>query len=487
MLEPGTPLDWNWHIEAIAAHVQAALEGWIAVQRYRSNPEGAEPEQLYRNIVINVPPGTAKSRIVSVFAPAWMWLHWPGWRAICLSSNPRVAVRDSIYCRQVIESDWYRDWFRPAWGLAPDQNAKMLFKNTEGGFRQAQGFMAKITGDRADALLVDDPHDAEEVKSDVQRESALSKWDDAISNRVNDLRSSVRVLIMQRLHEADLSGHVLGQGGWEHLRLPQEYEPTPSCSCESCRQGVTRIGWRDPRCEVGELLFPVRFPRDVLAAERARLGADGYAGQHQQEPADVEGVIFKTAWFSRRYRNLAGVREVWTCWDTALKAKEANDESAFTVFALLESGDILILRAGRGHWETPELQQFLVEQARWLRKTWGERYRGDFVEDKVSGTTLMRYIKRDSPDVAVIPVPAEQDKEARARGVTPICEAGRVLLPDETIFPQSVEWSRDLLHQVTTFPKGRYKDLTDTFVYGLMRVMGTMGRRSSRRGRGGQV
>lgn len=450
--------------------MQAALDGWIAKQQ---NPDAPQPLQ---NLVINVPPGTAKSRIVSVFSPAWMWLRWPSWRAIFLSANPRVALRDSVYCRELIESDWYQQTFLPPWKLARRQNAKSLYKNTAGGYRYAAGFASRITGDRADAIVWDDPHDAEEAKSDAMRQAVLDRWDSAIGNRVNDLRCSLRIGIMQRLHEADLAGHVIAQG-WQHLCLPMEFDPG--------KAQPSVIGWRDPRTKEGELLFPQRFPPEVLAAERKRLGADGYAGQMQQDPAPAEGMIFKKAWFSRRYRSYTGLKEVWTVWDTALKEKEQNDESAYTVFGLLDNGDILILAAASGHWETPDIEQFLCENADWMRKVYGAKYRGDYIEDKVSGTTLMRYIKRNRPDLALIPIPAELDKIARAHGVSPLVEAERVLLPDPAIYPDTMEWAQDFLKQVCIFPKGRFKDLTDTFVYGLMRVMGTLGKRKTRRSKSG--
>ena len=283
VLEATTPLDWNWHIDAVCGHIQAVLEDWMKRQ--------ADPTfvQRIQNLLINIPPGTAKSRIVSVMTPAWMWVHCPQWRAIFLSANPRVAMRDSIYCRDVLESDWYRDWFNPQWSLAEDQNAKGLYRNTAGGYRQAMGFKARITGDRADALFVDDPHDAEEVESDIVRESVIDRWDSAIANRVNDLRSSVRIGIMQRLHFDDWSGHVLKTGIWEHLCIPQEFEPK--------RARTTVIGWNDPRTQEGELLFPKRFTKPILTQELARLGSMGYAGQHQQQPMPSEGGVFKHAWF----------------------------------------------------------------------------------------------------------------------------------------------------------------------------------------------
>lgn len=288
VLEPTTPLIWNWHMDAIALHVQAAVEGWMDVQRWMQReqlraterpdqePE-TQPVQLIQNLLFNVPPGSAKSRIISVYTPPWVWLRWPEWRVLYLSTNPDVALRDSVFCREVIESDWYQSWFRPEWQLADDQNAKSFYRNTRGGSRRAKGYLAKITGDRYDALFVDDPNDPEEAHSETVRTSINDRWTSTIYNRVNDLRTSLRIGIQQRVHEDDWSGHVLQEGGWEHVCIPMEYEPQ---RLDAERDGIPRttaIGWSDPRTEEGELLFPERFPPEVVAKEKKRLGSYGYA------------------------------------------------------------------------------------------------------------------------------------------------------------------------------------------------------------------
>lgn len=200
----------------------------------------------------------------------------------------------------------------------------------------------------------------------------------------------------------------------------------------------------------------------------------------------AEGGVFKRAWFAR-YRKLPRLREAWTTWDTALKAKEENDESACVTVGLGEDGQLYVLRMAHGRWETPDLAEFLVAQADWLRRSYGERYRGDYVEDKASGITLMQYLRRQRPDLALIPVKVEADKVTRAKGVTPVCESGRVLLPDTGVFPTAHEWVRDLLGQLATFPQaGVHDDIVDAFVYALKKLVGTLGGpRQSRRGRRG--
>ncbi len=483
VLEPGTPLEWNWHLDAICAHAQAALEDWREVMLTRAEnavlPGSARialPLQRIRNLILNVPPGTGKSRFISVFTPAWMWTGSPQWRAIFVSGNPKVALRDARYCRQLIESEWYQESFIAPlaegmrWKIKADQRAAGWFGNTRGGQRLAFGTGASITGDRVDALFVDDPNDAAEVESLALREAVNEWWDLGASNRVSDLRHSVRIAIMQRLHEDDWTGHVEQRTGeWTKVAIAQEFEP-----------GVialpSPIGWTDPRSSAGELMFPGRFPVETLRAERERLGERGYAGQHQQRPVPARGVVFRAEWFSGRYIRFPRILEVWSCWDTAIKASEENDETACVTAARGEDGNCYVLRMWHGREETPEIAKRLIAQASEFRAAFGDTYRGDYVEDKVSGSTLMQYVRREAPGLAVIPVKAEADKMARAQGVTPICEAGRVLLPDAGAYPESSGWVRDLLADLARFgPSAAHDDITDAFVYAVKRFLGTLG------------
>jgi hypothetical protein len=331
ILEPANALKWSWHLDAIADHVQALLEGRI-------------PK---RNLIINVPPGSSKSRIVSVCTTAWRWIEYPEWRGIYTSANPRNVIRDSVYCRQLIESNWYQEWFKPSWTFAHDQNAKGLYRNTAGGFRQAMGGGAAVSGDRANGLFMDDMLDATKGESKAAREEFVVFYDQAFANRVSDMTTSTRCMIAQRLHEADPVGHLLKSGDWEQLVIRQEFEleranPKDKDS-PKVRPKPTVLGWTDPRQNEGDLMDPVRFPAEELAKEKTRLGTRGYAAQHQQRPAPADGAILKRDWF-RWYRTprdergdflppallakALGVTRILQGVDTALGEKQANDFTA---------------------------------------------------------------------------------------------------------------------------------------------------------------
>lgn len=459
VLEPATELEWSWHHDAVCEHIQALLEDWMRRQQDPSY------EQRFQQLLVNVPPGSLKSRIVSVYMPAWMWTRWPAWRAIFLSSNPRVALRDSVYCRDVIRSDWYQKTFEPTWMLADDQDAKGLYKNTEGGFRMALGFGSKITGDRGDAIVFDDPHDAEEVHSEAKRTYVIDRWDTAIANRVNDLRTSVRIGIMQRLHTEDLAGHVLRQGDWEHVRIPMEYEPSPGCECETCERGETVIGWRDPRAE-GEVLQPERFTQAVLDKEKKR-GSAYYAGQFQQRPTAASGNLFPRRWWrfwrepgappTPRPKNCdteapavtlpSDFDEVLISLDAAFKDHKDSDYVCIGVWGVKGANRFLLYRV----WERLDFTN-TVKELRRVCDLFPKAYR-KLIEDKANGTAIINTLHAEIS--GLVPVDPKSSKVARAMAIQPQVESGNVFLPEHA------EWLDTYIGEFESFPRGAHDDQVD--------------------------
>lgn len=446
VLEPGTPLVDNWHLKYVADHVQAVVA---------RTPGSSTP----KNLVVNVPPGTMKSLIVSVVLPAWVWLTRPSWRSIFASANPRVSLRDSMRCRDLVESEWYRKTFDVRWQLAEDQNAKGQYKLTTGGARLAISVGSKITGDRADALFIDDPHDANEVASKQQRESVLYWYDNAFANRVNSPEDSTRVLIMQRLHEEDLAGHVLAQNSWTHISLPMEYEPTDS---------VSFLGQRDPRTRAGELLMPARFSESVLADERRRLGSSGYAGQMQQRPVSASGNRFQRTWWrfwsptpetKKRSQGAAHVPprvinpstqifdEIIGSWDMAFKDTDGSDYVVGVVVGRVKA-DRFVLAMDRGRRSFSDSRRAVIQQ----KRDW-PRIREILIEDKANGTAIIETLKSEL--TAIVAVNPLGGKEARAAAVEPEVEAGNWYLPD------GAEWLGDFIDEFASFPLGSHDDIVD--------------------------
>ncbi len=274
---PATPLEWGPHLEAVCLHIQRQLE-----ERAKTV---ADPEHklLGQKLGINIPPRSGKTLIVQVFATAWAWIRWPALQILCMSANTTMLKQSAMQFREIINSDWYRANFA-TWTIREEQDATLDTGNTASGVRRARGFGSQVIGLGCDWMIIDDPHGADDSEREVQ--SALESWDTSLGNRINDARTTMMTLVMQRLREKDLSGHLKNVFTW--LILPMEYEGEAPSSV---------YGWKDWRTTIGEVLH-ARFPPEYLAAEKLRLGSYGYAGQMQQRPAPLEGGRIKRAFWN---------------------------------------------------------------------------------------------------------------------------------------------------------------------------------------------
>jgi predicted phage terminase large subunit-like protein len=462
--------------DRLAAFVEATtpwpLEPW---QRIVCNRLEQLRDQTGQRLLIHGPPQFGKSIIISQRFPCWMIGSRPKTRVRLACYNQTHAERFSRVNLDLMRAPEFLAAFPDAGARVPAiTQAKEWSTRDRAAQRDGQasfvalGLGSGFTGLGVDTLILDDPYkNREEAYSTATNEGIWAWWTEVVIPRLNPATNVV--VMFHRWKEDDLAGRLLAQGGWEHLRFPAIADG----------QGDDPTGRA-----IGEPLtarYSVPYLRDV---ERIQ-GPLAFLSLYQGTPAPASGNLFRSAWFEPRYKSLPELVEVWSCWDTAMKAKEENDETACTVAGRGVDGHVYVLRAEHGRWETPDVAKFLVEQAHWLRGLYGDRYRGDYVEDKVSGTTLMQFVRRSNPELALIPVQVEADKVSRAHGVTPLCEAGQVLFPDLTIYPDAREWVDAQLAQLATFPAGAHDDLVDSFVYALKRHMGTLGVRKSRRGRGG--
>jgi predicted phage terminase large subunit-like protein len=342
------------------------------------------------------------------------------------------------------------DTFHPQWYFARDQNAKGSYRNTATGFRIATTTGSKITGMRPTDLFVDDPLDAQEAHSKVARE-AVRNWWAAAGNRLADMTTGHRCIIMQRLHEEDLVGLVGMQepDEWEFLIIPQEWNES--------RRFTSSIGWTDPRKEEGELMFTARFPTRVLKGELARLGSSDYQGQHQQLPSAAEGEIFKRGFAQFIYPPAIppeAIKQKAISWDTAVKEGQSHDWSVSLVGIQFDRG-VLISERVRVKTGYPGLKEQTILQ--------GARVgpHALLIEDKQTGQALIQDL-RSSTNLPVVPVQVSSDKVARAWPHVPTWEAGRIFFPtDEKGVPEP--WVEEFLTELYTFPKAVHDDQVDAF------------------------
>lgn len=510
-LHPSEPLEWSHHHDALCDHVQWLLESWM---RKKLDPTYVPPA---RQMVINLPPTTLKTELLMVFAPAWMWIRWPAWRVLCLSCNPRVALSSAVLSRRVIESPWYQQTFRPEWRLLDDQNAKSDFGTTEGGVRQSHGMTATVVGEHADAIFVDDPTDPQNVTR-AALDEANRNWP-SLRNRVTDERSTVRVILQQRLDLEDLSGFVTkGKKGaaWIKVVMPMEFVSAKRCATPMPVDITNRLcldpgkvvaKWRDQRETEGELIQPSRYPEDILEELKLNAGPYGWSSQYQQDPVPNEGGRVKRSWlnFCQLEGHFAGTHRRP---DGCGYDKDGHATPTYIVPRLPGGGhdlDFLYLsldpaskKTDRGAlWGTiavggkgarrfvlddrskrGEIDEIL-EIVRDMVRTWSPQQL--LIEDTAAGPTLIKTLtdelasgKIRGPDGkpiickvrAITPAEVGGDKEARLDGVINQIWAGFLYLLE------GAPWLEEFVAELTMFPNYPTKDRVDalTALLAIMRA-----------------
>jgi predicted phage terminase large subunit-like protein len=422
-LNPQTAFLFGWHFEIIAAQLAAVFDGKI------------------HRVIINLPPRHLKSHLASVAFPAWCLGRNPSAQILCVSYAQELADKLSRDCRRIVTSDWYQRLF--ATRLSPQRQAVPEFETTAQGCRIATSVGGVLTGRGADIIVIDDPLKPEEALSEAHRQGANEWFDHTLYSRLNDKQQSAIVLIMQRLHEDDLVGHVLAQEDWEIIRLSAIAEADETIVVDSL------LG---PRCferRRGEALHPAREPVAMLEQIRKTIGEYNFAGQYQQAPAPLGGGLVKAAWF-RNYRadEMPQFERIVQSWDTASKASELSDFSVCTSWGILGK-DLYLLDVLRRRMEYPELKREVRAQY--------ERFRPSVVliEDKASGTQLIQELIADGVH-AVTRYQPQSDKVMRMHAQTAMIENGFVHLPEEA------PWLAAYLHELTSFPKGRHHDQVDS-------------------------
>jgi predicted phage terminase large subunit-like protein len=483
VVEPND-LVWGWHMDAICMHLEAVAEGDI------------------NRLLINVPPGMSKSMLTSVLFPAWVWTTRPEARFLCCSHGLELALRDSVRCRRLIQSEWYQGLWPVE--LVGDQNAEQKFENSANGFRQAIA-ASGITGARADHIIVDDPHSVDSAASEVQRQTTADWFLEALPTRLNNPMTSSITVIMQRLHQEDVSGIILDKNlGYEHLMLPMRFDPMRKCQ--------TSIGFEDIRTDDGELLFPDRFPEEVVARDEAVLGPFAVAGQFQQTPSPRGGGIIKREWWMLWDDETAqanGVKDatkyppmdyIIASLDGAYTEKEENDPSALTIWGVWQRGGQsarrILSRAGEvsdildDRDTIPSLMLMYAFEKRlpihgpYIERVPGEtdnafkireqlawglvehvinacnKYNVDrlLIESKGPGLSVAQEIQRlnrtSSWSVELIN-PGNADKVARTYAVQATFANGTVYAPDK-------DWAEKVIIQFEQFPKAKHDDLVDS-------------------------
>lgn len=491
-IDPATWID-SWAVEAVCDHLQAVADGEI------------------RKLILNISPRCLKTITTCVAFPAWVWAQ-PGTGAtlgpkvsfMCSSYGRDLSMDAAVKSRQLINSQWYRDRWGSRFELSDVQSTKTLFVNDKGGRYLSTSVSGGTLGRGADIIIADDLNDTQDALSEASIETALNYWNTVLRTRLNNPKTGAFIVIQQRLAENDITGHILEKdvAGWCHVMIPMRYEPE--------RSFHTVIGWKDPRTELGELMWPERFGEKEVKSLEADLGPYASAGQLQQRPEPRGGGIIK--------------REYWRLWeadsyppmdyilatlDTAFTTDELNDPSGMIIWGIF-SGDIKAETTGiiipKRPWETHsqgadaimrpdstysefaphvmcmygwtarlELHELVEKVAQTCIKMKVDVL---LIENKASGISVAQEIRRlynrERFGVELFD-PKSQDKVARLYSVQHLFAEGIIYGPDRP-------WMEQIIAQVGQFPKGKHDEYVDLTSMGLrkLRDMGLLVRQSER-------
>lgn len=481
----------NWHLEDICDHMEAVARGNIL------------------RLLLNEPPRTGKTFIVSVCFAAWVWaqrtrgpLMGPQVSFFYASYAEQLSTEHSIKCRRLIESRWYQDRWGGRYKLV--RESKGFIENDRGGYRMCSSVDAKATGWGADIIVADDPHLVQEAESDDIRQGVVKWWSESMPSRLNNRKTGAMIVVMQRVHEGDLSGHILlpkHELHYVHFCVPMAYEPCfhvnawvdaqgePTAD-ESAKRIMTFIGedvedidpeaifWKDRRTKDGELLWPDRFPDVEIFKLERELGPYAYAGQYQQNPTPRGGGIIRYEWWQDFDGDMAKelgcpikdngspkefppMEVIIGSLDTAFTEEEENDPSALTIWG--------IFRDTAGN---PKVMLMFAWDERYVIHDLVSRVAGDcktfkvdllLIEDKAAGHSVAQELERlfgnlkfavqlINPRTGFIKSP---DKVARLQTVVHLFAEGLVHSPLDT-------WADDVKKQCAIVPRAIHDDLADT-------------------------
>jgi predicted phage terminase large subunit-like protein len=441
VVEPHTPMLWNWHLDLICEYLMLAKLRHI------------------RRLIINVPPQTTKSRTATIFFPAWCWVTEPQLRFMCVSysgGSNGLSTQHSAERRELLESRWYQSWFPGSVQFSRDQNQKTEYKNVKRGRMVATSTNGTATGKSSDFIILDDLINPKQADSDSERKSAIAFVDKTLRSRLSNQIIGVIIIVEQRTHDEDTSGHAkkLEPGVWTEVSLPME-----ATEHEQWTFPITgRVVERRP----GELLWPERFPAFVCKSLRIGVGTHGYESQYQQQPSPPGGTIIKEDWIRywtkdpRKTNPLVcnppmrlmpeQLEEVIGSWDMSFKNETESSRVSGQVWGKAGARRILLGRR-YGLWDFVQTQR----EVRGMKQDW-PIISAMIVEDKANGPAIIASLKDEVQ--GLIPWPpkghAMDSKEARMFAVSPQFEAGNVELPDPDM--EGYAWVREYVVNLKRFP-----------------------------------
>jgi predicted phage terminase large subunit-like protein len=377
--------------------------------------------------------------------PVWAWIKSPKLRFITSSYSATLSIELATKSRDIIFSDWFKKRWGDVFHIKKDQNLKERYENNHIGMRRATSVGGTVTGQGGDFLIVDDPLSPQMANSATERDNANEWYRTTFYSRLNQADIGVRIIIMQRVHEDDLSGFLLDREtrlNYKHICIPAtnvDGNIKPK-SLEKFYNKDTGLFWED------------RFSQKVLDDYKNALGTYGYAGQLQQTPTPLDSGMIHRDWFRiDRFRKDEAI--VNFIIDPAYTANQKNDPSALLAYTYTENKwqivDCVNVRK-----EFPELVKFIPE---WVQKNGYTNKSRIYVEPKASGKSIVQTLVRETGLNVKEDKPPTKDKVARVSDISASLESGRVSLLNG-------KWNEEFLDQLTKFPAAKHDDMVDCLV-----------------------
>ena len=430
IVEPAIELSSNWHHKYICDALQEEAERIIA----------KKPKT--KDIIINVPFRSTKSLIVTVMFPVWSWIRDPKLRFITSSYSANLSIELATKSRDIIFSEWFKSRWGTIFHIKQDQNLKERYENNYMGMRRATSVGGTVTGQGGDFLIVDDPLSPQMANSATERENANEWYRTTFYSRLNSPKIGVRIIIMQRVHEDDLSGFLLDREtrlNYNHICIPATID------------GEVKPKKLENFYDENGLFWEERFGQDVLDDYKKSLGSYGYAGQLMQTPTPLDSGMIRQEWFKiDRYREDGVVNFVI---DPAYTANQKNDPSALLAY-IYKDNKWQIIDCTNVYKEFPDLVKFIPQ---WVTKNGYTNKSRIFVEPKASGKSIVQTLIRETGLNVREDKPPTKDKVARVADISATLESGRVGLLQGS-------WNNEFLDQLTKFPSAKHDDMVDCLV-----------------------
>lgn len=423
-LNPQTKLFMSEYIELLASQLEACRRGKI------------------RRLIINLPPRYLKSHCASVAFVAWLLGHDPSAQIICASYGQDLSDKLARDCRSIMISAWYQALFPTR--ILSEKRSVNDFMTTDKGFRMSTSVGGVLTGRGADMIIIDDPLKPDEALSETQRKNVNEWYDNTLLSRLNDKSTGCIVIIMQRLHQDDLVGHVLEQEDWTVVNFPAIADEDSDHVIESVFGNCHYLR------KAGTALHPERETIPMLLEIRKRMGEYNFLSQYQQTPIPPGGAMVKQNWLKYYSPDQmpAQFDFIVQSWDTASKVTELSDYSVCVTLGK-RGCELYILDVFRQRMEFPDLKRAVKQQA--------SRYRPSaiLIEDKSSGIQLIQELKREGLHQLKPYNPQGSDKVMRLHAQTATIENGCLLLPERA------PWLADYTQELLAFPGSKYDDQVD--------------------------